>query len=117
MDFPKRKKRIGGPASMTRSPSHFVVMGPGQQIPTSSVTADLNNVVGVPCSEKIGRAPPKISAPVPKGRLETQISGASTNGNYKKLGKQFGHTSPRGNDAPFDSQSHSSSLTSPLRRY
>lgn len=31
---------------MARSPSHFVVMGPSQQIPTSSVTADLNNVVG-----------------------------------------------------------------------
>lgn len=61
MDFPKRKRRIGGPASMAHSPSHFEVMGPGQQIPTSSVTADLNNVVGAPCSEKIGPAPPKMS--------------------------------------------------------
>lgn len=59
MDFPKRKRGIGGPASMAHSPSHFEVMGPGQQIPTSSVTADLNNVVGAPCSEKIGRAPPR----------------------------------------------------------
>ncbi|KAG6362290.1 hypothetical protein INS49_010520 [Diaporthe citri] len=75
-------------------------MGPGQQIPTSSVTADLNNVVGAPCSEKIGRAPPEISAPVPNRRVETQISGAATDGNYKKLGKQFGHTSPRANHAP-----------------
>lgn len=59
MDFPKRKRRIGGPASMALSPSHFEVMGPGKQIPTSSVTADLNNVVGAPRSEKIGRAPPE----------------------------------------------------------
>lgn len=46
---------------MALSPSHFEVMGPGQQIPTSSVTADLNNVVGAPCSEKIGQAPPEVS--------------------------------------------------------
>lgn len=59
MDFPKGKKGIGGPASMAHSPSHFLVMGPSQQIPTSSVTADLSNVVGAPCSEKIGQAPPE----------------------------------------------------------
>lgn len=111
---------------MVYSPSHFVVMGPSQQIPTSSVTADLDNVVGAPCSEKIGQAPPEnehgrplrlesqkiaqtleissfdqqalaanpqmieqIGPPVPKRRLETQISGAATDGNYEKLGEQF----------------------------
>lgn len=110
---------------MAHSPSHFVAMGPSQQIPTSSVTADLSNVVGAPCSEKIGQAPPEmstaavaarkpkdctnvrtsgfdqlalaanpqmidqISPPVPKRRLETQISGAATDSNYEKLGKQF----------------------------
>lgn len=42
----------------------------------------------------------QISAPVLKRRVETQISGPATNGNYKKLGKQFGHTSPRADDAP-----------------
>jgi hypothetical protein len=146
MDFPKRKRRIGGPASMAHSPSHFVVMGPNQQIPTSSVTADLSNVVGAPCSEKICRAPPEMSTaavaarkpkdctnvrtsssdqlalaanpqminriclPVPKRRLETQISGAAMNGNYKKLGKQFGLMSPRADDAPLADQSRPPNL-------
>lgn len=59
MDFPKRKKEIGGPALMPHCPSHFVVMDPSHQVLTRSLTAELSNVVGSPCSEKISQAPPE----------------------------------------------------------
>ncbi|ROV97905.1 hypothetical protein VSDG_04945 [Cytospora chrysosperma] len=48
-----------------------IIMGPGQQVGSSST----------------GPAAYNIYDPVPKERLETRFDGAILNGNYRKLGK------------------------------